>query len=171
MEEDHKSGTRDTQRRIQAPWLPTYREVRQLLGVWPGRSKALVVGLHRTLVQLHGTPDNPMSWKDPDQWIPERLSGENRDLARRIWADTNKTVNPRYTEYAWPVCQKYGLLSEDSDGVLELTDRGREFIDHELGETEELLDEREGLIELLAIVRDRGPRVLWGVRRPLDCIS
>ena len=157
MEEGHKSGTPDTQRRVQVPWLPTYREVRQLLGVWPGRSSALVVGLHQTLVQLRGTPDNPMNWKDPDTWIPERLSGENRELAHGIWADTNKTVNPRYTEYAWSACQKYGLLAEDSDGIVELTDRGREFIEHEFGETEALLDEQEGLIKILSIVADGGP--------------
>ena len=96
MEEGHKSGIPDTQRRVQVPWLPTYREVRQLLGVWPRRSKALVVGLQRILDQLSGTPDNPMDWKDPDTWIPERLSGENRKLAHAIWADTNRTVNPRY---------------------------------------------------------------------------
>ena len=157
MEEGHKSGTPDTQRRVQVPWLPIYHEVRQLLGVWPGRSSALVVGLHRTLVQLRGTPDNPMNWKDPDTWIPERLSGENRELAHGIWADTNKTVNPRYTEYAWSACQKYGLLAEDSDGIVELTDRGREFIEHEFGETEALLDEQEGLIKILSIVADGGP--------------
>ena len=157
MDEGHKPGIADTQRRVQVPWLPTYREVRQLLGVWPGRSSADVVGLHRALIQLRGTPDNPMSWKDPDTWIPERLSGENRDLARGIWADTNKTVNPRYAEYAWPACQKYGLLAEDSDGILELTDRGREFIEHEFGETEALLDEQEGLMKILSIVAENAP--------------
>ena len=138
-------------------WLPTYREIRQLLRVWPGRSRALIVGLHRTLRQLSGPRGNPNDWKDPDTWIQERLSGEDLELARAIWADTNKTVNPRYTRHAWSACQQFGLLAEDADGVLELTDRGREFVENEFGETEAFLDRREGLIELLAIVSDHGP--------------
>ena len=166
MEEGQKSRTPDTQRRVQVYWLPTYHEVRQLLGVWPGHSSALVVGLQRTLNQLRGTPDNRVNWKNPDVWIQDRLSGEDRELAHRIWADSNKTVNPKNAEYAWSTCQKYALLAEASDGILELTDRGRDFMEHEFGETVALLDEREGLINLLAIVTDSGPASYGGLVDP-----
>ena len=36
-------------RRVRIPWFPVYREVRHLLRVWPGHSRAQITGLHSTL--------------------------------------------------------------------------------------------------------------------------
>jgi len=57
----------------------------------------------------------------------------------------------------WLLSQKYGLIEEGPDGSLVLTDRGRDFIEHEGGEAEAFLDEQERPAKLLALVADNGP--------------
>ena len=157
MEENGGIDVQVKVRRVRVPWLPTYRELRRLLSVWPGHSKTQITGLERTLEQLSGTPQKPVNWKDPDRWIPERLTGEDRKLADKIWAESGRTVNPRHTAGSWNLARTYMLLAEGSDGNLELSERGRDFIEHRFGRTERFLDEREGLFELLGIVADAGP--------------
>ena len=157
MEESGKTGTQEDAQRVRIPWFPKYRELRHLLNVWPGHSKTHVTRLQQTLMGLTGTPQNPVDWKDPDTWIPERLSGEDRKLAYAIWTKSGKTVNPRHIAGHWLLGEKYGLVAEGSSGRLELTDLGREFADQSFGEAEQLLDQHEGLIELLKIVAKVGP--------------
>ena len=144
-------------RRVRIPLFPMYRAVRHLLRVWPGRSKAEITGLHSALVPLRGTPKNPVDWTDPDSWIQAKLKGDVRKLAHAIWTTSRGEVNPRYTTGHWLLIQKYELLVDGPGGGLVLTDRGRDFIDHQLGETESFLDLQEGLVELLIIVADSGP--------------
>ena len=153
----------ETEQRVRLPLFPRYREVRHLLQVWPGRPRKQVTGLQATLGELRGTPQNTVDWTDPDTWIPERLSGDDRDLADAIWTTSGKTVNPRHTYGHWLLCRKYGLVEEGPDGNLVLADRGRDFIDYEGGETEAFLDEQEGLAKLLALVADNGPTRAGGV--------
>ena len=157
MDESGKTVSQDNARRVRVVWFPTYREVRHLLGVWPGRSKTQITKLQSTIMQQTGTPDDPVSWSDPDAWIPERLSGESRKLAYAIWEGSDKTVNPRHTAGSWSLIRHYALLTEDSDGNLQLTDRGHSFIDQAFGSAETFIDQKEGLIDLLGIVGDRGP--------------
>ncbi len=144
-------------RRVRIPLFPVYREVRHLLRVWPGHSRAQITGLHSVLAQLRGTPRNPVDWTDPDSWIRAKLKGDVRKLAHDIWTTSRGEVNPRYTTGHWLLCQKYELLVEGSGGNLALTDRGRDFLRHRFGEAESYLDVQEGLVELLTIVVDSGP--------------
>ena len=153
----------ETEQRVRTPLFPRYREVRHLLRVWPGRPRKQVTGLQTTLGELRGTPQNTVDWTDPDTWIPERLSGDERELAGTIWTTSGKTVNPRHTYGHWLLSQKYGLVEEGSNGNLVLADRGRDFVDNEGGETEAFLDEQEGLAKLLALVADNGPTSAGGV--------
>ena len=95
-----------------------------------------------------------------------KLGGENLKLAQAIWTESGKSVNPRYTRGPWIVSQKYQLLVDGSDGNLQLTGRGRDFIDHEFGEAEAFLDLQEGLIELLTVVADNGPARLGALVDP-----
>ena len=90
-------------------------------------------------------------------WIPKRLSGDHQKLAQAIWTGSKKTANPRYTAGSWSLVRHYELVVEDSAGNLQLTDRGRDFIQHRFGEAESFVDMQEGLIELLTIVADSGP--------------
>ncbi len=153
----------ETEQRVRTPLFPTYREVRHLLKVWPGRPRKQVTGLQATLGELRGTPQNTVDWTDPDAWIPERLSGDDRDLATTIWIKSGKNVNPRHTYGHWLLSQKYGLIEEGPDGNLVLADRGRDLIEHEGGEAETFLDEQEGLAKLLALVADNGPTRAGGL--------
>ena len=157
------TGAKQKSRRVRIPLFPTYGEVRHLLRVWSGRPKAHITGLHSALAQLRGTPQNPVSWIDPDTWIPAKLSGDTRDLAEAIWTESGQAVNPRHTYGHWLLVQKYGLLEQGSDGNLALTDTGRHFVEYERGGAEVFLDRQEGLIELLAIVADSGPARLGGL--------
>jgi len=158
VEQTKKTGTDGNARRVRVWWFPSYAGVRHLLRIWAGRRKSHVTGLHKTLAQLRGTPQKPVNWQDPDSWIREKLDGRDRKLAQAIWTESGGAVNPRYTEGAWSLSQTYELLSVDAgDGNLRLTERGRDFIDHEFGEAEAFLDLREGLVELLKIVADSGP--------------
>lgn len=136
---------------------PTYREVRGLLRVWPGRSKTDITQLRTTIMGLVGNPGDPVDWRDPDAWIPKRLSGDQRELALAIWTGSGKTANPRYAGGSWSLVRHYELIEEDSHGKLQLTNRGHDFLDHPLGAAESILDTQEGLVELLTIVADSGP--------------
>jgi restriction system protein len=51
----------------------------------------------------------------------------------------------------------YDLLVEDEAGTLVLTELEQDFIQNPFGETIQMLDRREGLVKLLAIVAERGP--------------
>lgn len=157
MEETGRAGTDGSLRRVRVPWFPEYGELRRLLLIWAGRPKSHVTGLHNSLERLHGTPQNPVDWRNPDSWIREKLHGEDRGLAQAIWIESGRSVNPRYTAGHWILSQKYELLVDGGDGNLRLTERGRDFIDHEFGEAEAFLDVQEGLVELLTVVADSGP--------------
>ena len=155
--------TNGTEQRVRVPWFPMYRRVRPLLQVWSGRPKNQITGLQATLGKLRGTPQKPADWTDPDTWIPERLSGDDQELAWAIWTKSGKTVNPRYTHGQWHLIQKYELLEDATDGNLRLTRGGQNFINHERGKTEAFLDEQEGLIKLLTLVANNGPTRASGI--------
>ena len=157
-------------RRVRVPWYPTYREVRGLLAVWPGQSRASITKLHSTIMGLTGKPGDPVDWRDPDVWIPERLSDEHAKLAQAIWTGSDKTANPRHTGGSWSLVRHCELIEEDSDGILQLTDRGRDFLNNQLGEAESFLDTQEGLVELLTIVADGGPAQVRDFEESVDRI-
>lgn len=143
--------------RVRTPLYPLHREVRALLKIWPGVPRRHVTGLRATIGSLRGTPQKNVDWTDPDRWIPERLTGDDRELASLIWERSKRTVNPRHTYGHWLLAQRYRLIEEGDDGRLRLTDAGRSFLDQPDGDVEAAIDEAEGLIKLLSIVADNGP--------------
>lgn len=153
-----------------SPFFPVYSELRHLLRIWPGYPRTSVTGLRKTIKGLCGTRRKRVDWTDPDPstWIPERLRGGNRKLAQAIWDRSKGAVNPRYTYGHWFLAQRYGLLREHDDGTLQVTKRGRDFLEHPCGATVTAVDEAEGLIKLLSIVansvptRRRGLLDEWG---------
>ena len=147
----------DDDRRVKIPLFPLYSEVRHLLPVWDGRLRSQITGLHSTFAQLRGTPQEPVDWTSPDEWIPTRLSDDDRDLAAAIWKDSTGAVNPRHTYGHWLLVCRYGFMQEAPDGAMHVTSRGAAFVTNPAGEVEQHLDEGEGLIKLLSIVAERGP--------------
>lgn len=141
---------------VRVPDFPPYEGVRLLLPVCVGLTSDRITGLYRTITNLTGSPQETVDWSNPDVWIPKRLTGEQQALALKIWKATKGTVNPRYIFGPWALASRYGLLEPKADGRLELTARGRDFIENPEGSTVRWLDEREGLLKLLAILADRG---------------
>lgn len=153
----------DAEKRVRVPHFPVYSEVRHLLRVWPGRPRRQVTGLRAAIELLRGTPQNTVDWTDPATWIPERLAGEDRELAQAVWDASRGAVNPRHNYGHWLLVQRYELVRENAAGVLELTEAGRNFMDEPGGEAETALDEAEGLIKLLSIIADSGPSRAGGL--------
>ncbi len=152
------SGTQDdANMRVRVPLFPVYSELRHLLRVWPGFARTQVTGLRATINELRGTPQRTVDWTDPASWIPERLQGEDRELAQAIWDRSKGTVNPRHTYGHWLLARRYGLIDDDAKGVLQLTSLGQDFLDQPGGQVEAVVDEAEGLLKLLSIVADNGP--------------
>ncbi len=158
-----KEGDDEREQRVRTPLFPTYRSVRHLLRVWAGRSRKQVTGLRSTFRDLSGTPQDTVDWTDPGEWIPQRLTGEDHELANAIWTRSENAVNPRHTYGAWLLSQTYELIQADTEGVLRLTPQGQDFLEHTGGELESYLDEQEGLVRLLALVADKGPTRVGGI--------
>jgi len=156
---DEHAGTAvdDVNLRVRVPLFPSYGEVRHLLRVWPGFPRKQVTGLRAAIHQLRGTPQQNVDWTTPDAWIPERLIGDDRELAMAIWSRSKGAVNPRHAYGHWLLAQRYGLVEDSASGVLELTTAGLDFLENPGGGTEAAIDEAEGLLKLLSIVADNGP--------------
>ncbi len=135
----------DANLHVRVPHFPVYSELRHLLRVWPGRPKKQVTGLHATVLELRGTRKSSVDWTDPSTWISQRLDGSDRELAQEIWDRSKGEVNPRHIYGHWLLAQRYGLLREDGDGLLQITEDGRNFLETLGGEVEALVDEAEGL--------------------------
>ena len=118
----------DANLRVRVPHFPVYSELRHLLRVWPGRPRKHVTGLRATVLELRGTRKSSVDWTDPSTWISQRLDGSDHELAQEIWNRSKGEVNPRHIYGHWLLAQRYGFLSEDSDGLLQITEDGRNFL-------------------------------------------
>ena len=105
---------------------------------------------------MTGTPQSPVNWTNPEDWIPQRLHGTVRILAQTIWQESQGKVNPRYVYGHWYLACIYQLLQEGNNGQMRLTERGQDFVQNPQGETVALIDEREGLLKLLTVVAEKG---------------
>ncbi|HSH79130.1 MAG TPA: DUF262 domain-containing protein [Herpetosiphonaceae bacterium] len=133
---------------------PLYSQIRELLVIFQGVPKATITSLIQAVWDQRGTPQSQVEWSDPDAWIPQRLSGEQADLARRIWEQSNRKVNPRYLGSDYRFINNQALAIPDSAGVYQITERGQAFLN---GDPQFLrrLDEAEGLTRLLTILAPR----------------
>lgn len=138
------------------PHFPSYGEVRKLLPIWNGLGANAVSRMIGAMWEHTGTPQETEDWSEPDKWIPERLSGEARDLALAIWQRTDQDVNPRYCRGHWYLCRTHRLLADLGDGKLALTAEGKNFLSQEGGETERGIDRHEGLLFVLGYLGDEG---------------
>ena len=161
--EEAGAASDDAGLRVRVPLFPVYSELRYLLRVWPGRPRKQVTGLQATINELRGTPQKTVDWADPATWIPERLEGADLELAQDIWDRSEGIVNPRYTYGSWLLAQRYDLLREHGDGILQITKTGQDFLGQPGGVAESAIDEAEGLVKLLSIVAGNGPARAGGL--------
>jgi restriction system protein len=137
--------------KVRTPLFPLYSEVCQLLNILNGVPKKSVTQMIYAIRDQTGTPQNPVDWSDPDTWISERLSDEDADLARKIWAGSDYTVNPRHIYGAYLFINNYNLLIPDQEGIYQLEKRGQAFLNDDASLLKEL-DDAEGLPQLLGIL-------------------
>ena len=107
----------DSAKKVRIPLFPLYSEVRYLLPVFVGVKKSDVTHMIASIFDKTCTPQEPVEWTDPDEWIPTRLEGEDRLLAQKIWEGSRKQVNPRHIYGAYLYINSYKLLDHAGDGV------------------------------------------------------
>lgn len=154
---EHAAEVVEPEQRVRIPLYPAYSEVRLVLPIWAGKPRTQVTHLRATIGELRGTPQEPVDWTNPDQWIPERLTGDDQTLALETWQKSKKQVNPRHVYGHWLLARGYHLLGEHADGTLYLTEHGQDFLKNPGGATELLIDDGEGLLKLLSLVAAHGP--------------
>ena len=145
----------DPNRKVQTPWFPTFSEVRKLLGIFDGVPKPDVTRMIQDVFAQTGTPQSPVDWSEPDRWIPQRLAGASARLAARVWNESGRTINPRHIRGSYTLVNTYELLKPDSDRKYRLTRRGMAFLDGD-PETIRIVDDAEGIGELLALLATKG---------------
>jgi restriction system protein len=136
------------------PLFPKYSEVKQLLPILVGIPKSHVTSLTSELIRISGTPQQPLDWTNPDEWIPRRLRGNDRELAMRVWSESNRVVNPRHMRGSYYFINRRGLLGTDSAGIYYPSERYAAFLEddpHILGQ----VDAEEGIPQLLGILATR----------------
>ena len=141
----------DDENRVRTPLFPSYSEVKHLLRMWDGVAKSHILSLIQDIRSQTGTPQAPMDWTDPDDWITQRLTGTSEQLAKKIWHASKRKVNPRYVYGSYLFINNFGLLIPDSDNVYRLSDDGMAFLD---GDEDVIrrIDFIEGLDEILSIL-------------------
>jgi restriction system protein len=135
------------------PWLPTFSQLRGYLIAIDGVAVSDLAALQGAVLGLRGTPQEPVSWDEPQQWIEERLTGDNLSLAKRIWSKSKETVNPRYMRGPAIVADRYELAGESEEGIWTVTAQGRELLNSVFGATEKGIDLQEGMAEILQLVQ------------------
>lgn len=136
---------------VRTPHFPLYVNVKHLLTLFDGVPKSVVTGLIQSVHSQMGTPQDPVDWTDPDNWIPQRLSGAQADLAMRIWQHTQHKLNPRYIRGEYLLIRSENLLDLDRASIYHLNARGAAFLRDNPAIIREI-DEHEGLIQLLQIL-------------------
>lgn len=139
------------------PHLPTYHQARKFILATQGVAREAIKHLRKKIYNQIGTPQDPVDWTKPDQWIPERLSGPDRDVAFRIWTETHKLVNPRHTSGCWWLIHRYNLMSPNAAGLLTITPDGQDYIENPTGRIAADIDYKEGMLEILKLVSEHSP--------------
>lgn len=139
------------------PDLPTFTSVRHFMRIVDGVSYWLYRSMYNRIWEARGNPQEQADWADPDQWIPQLLTGEEQKLALRLWHESAKTVNPRYVRGSWYLAIKHELLTRNGEAVLRTTERGRSFLAEPAGPVVVAIDNEEGVLVILRLVGQKGP--------------
>ena len=103
----------EKQYKITIPIIPLYSQVNSVLKIWDNISKDAINSTIKAIKSQIGTVENPVDWSDPDQWIPERLSGDDAIIALKLWDECQKSFNPRYMYRLYLFVNTHALLLPD----------------------------------------------------------
>ena len=145
--------TTQTEPIVRAPLYPLYSHLRHCVRAWDGEEVKTIRDMINGISDQTGTPQNPVDWSKPDEWIVERLNGENARLATKIWEGSGKDVNPRHVYGCYLFINRMDLL-EKSTGIYAIHDRAERFLDEDPTLIQEL-DAHEGLPRVLSILATR----------------
>lgn len=142
--------------KVITPLFPTYTQVKAMMKAVSGYSLKSVRSMITAIFEQTGTPQNPVDWSEPDLWINERLSGEDAEIALRIWQTDNHILNPRHSYgcYLFLNYPLFDLMANSADDAWTPTVRGEHFLQDD-NETLRWLDDQEGLIQLLELLAGR----------------
>lgn len=146
-----------TKTKAHVPHYPTYENARAFLKLIAGQSRRTLLDMRSTIHSQTGTPQDTRVWTNPDDWIPEVLEGGERKLAEHLWTGSKGLINPRHLTGEWLLCSSYQLIAPTNGDILQITEKGQEFLSQPQGNIEQNLDANEGLLELLTIVAQYGP--------------
>ncbi len=146
----------DSQRSL-TPHFPTYEDARHFIRILDGISKQAFFDMRSDIMSKRGDPQHQMDWSDPDEWIPNRLEGQNLQLALKIWEESGRTLSPRYVRGEWLLSQNHQLLDVQGDDILRITTQGEHFLQHFKGEIVAQIDQFEGIFSVLQLVAELGP--------------
>lgn len=136
---------------IKTPHYPTYNRASALITFLEGKKVRDFNDMQNTVYSLRGTPQDPVDWENPNEWIEEKLSGVLKEMANSLWTSTNYLINPRYTKGITYFLIGYDLIRESS-GNYEITEQGKIFINSNDSDIKRSIDLEEGLIQILLIV-------------------
>lgn len=139
------------------PGLPEYQVARHFLRIMDGVPYAQYRSTYNAIWDQRGNPQETVNWANPDQWIPERLTGDEQALALRIWHESSGQLNPRYLRGAWYLTNRHDLLGRDHHDILHVTERGQQFTDEPNSPIVAQIDQYEGILTILRLVAERGP--------------
>ena len=136
-------------------FFPTYIKAQRFLLILEGTRYSQYLAMWKTIfTNQKGTPQDTANWTNPQEWIPQRLDGEEQELALRIWHESDHLVNPRYTDGIISLTQKHALA--DYTNTFAITEVGRKFLGDDKN-TLRKIDEYEGVLAILASVMASGP--------------
>ncbi len=140
---------------VRAPIFPTYTDLSYAIRAFDGEPVKRVRDTMTAIWDQTGTPQSPVDWSNPDVWIENRLTGELRLMARKIWEGSGKKLNPRHVYGCYLFINRLHLLDQDR-GTYSLGNRGQLFLASDETLLREL-DAKEGIPKLLSLVAERSP--------------
>ncbi|MHA2879714.1 restriction endonuclease [Vibrio campbellii] len=142
------------QTKVRTPLYPDNEWVKAFLLSIDNQPQHHVTLLNRTFTELRGTPQNTVSWLNPNIWISERLPTEVQGLASRIWETSEHKLNPRHIYGSYLFINNHDLIDVER-GIYQLTDKGKLFLSDDVI-TLQSIDENEGLLQLLKLFQAAG---------------
>ncbi len=143
------------EKRQLTPDLPTYAIGRRFLKAINGVENSKYKTMVKDIYEHIRNPKDPADWKEPEEWIPKRLTGPSHDLALDLWRKSGQLVNPRHTFGPFYLSKIHQLLSVQN-GCLMITSRGSKFVDGD-EEVVASIDDYDGMLIVLAEVAAKGP--------------
>jgi restriction system protein len=137
--------------KITIPTMQLYSNVTSILKIWDNVRKDAIKNCINSIFTQVGTVENPVDWSNPDNWINERLSSEDKKIAFTVWDESEHSINPRYMHRLYHFINTHSLLLTDSKGVYHLSTRGNAFLGNDM-ETIRQIDDKEGILDLLEIL-------------------